>query len=174
MHSSLAHLPLSEHMSKHTVLSPLTSLPRSEFSQTHALTRCHDPSSNLFSQALLGTYIYKPFCVPPVHNTCSRILQNSVLVLYTTSVLLVQTNVSRAMAQFPGIPWDQRPDFLALTQRDDPAGIVTSYSKAPPSIKKTTMLTIAKIPLVRVSLQPMSRPSSLGKPALRLMTVEQS
>ena len=32
------------------------------------------------------------------------------------------------MAQYPGVPWNQRPDYLALTQRVDPAGIVTSYS----------------------------------------------
>ena len=35
------------------------------------------------------------------------------------------------MAQLPGVPWDQRPDYLALTQRVDPAGIVTAYSKTP-------------------------------------------
>ena len=33
------------------------------------------------------------------------------------------------MAQHPGVPWDQRPDYLTLTQRVDPTGTVTAYSK---------------------------------------------
>ena len=36
---------------------------------------------------------------------------------------------SAAMAQLPGVAWDLRPDYVALTQRVDPAGIVTAYSK---------------------------------------------
>ena len=34
------------------------------------------------------------------------------------------------MAQFAGILWNLRPDYVALTQRVDPAGIVTAYSKS--------------------------------------------
>ena len=34
------------------------------------------------------------------------------------------------MAQLPGVLWNQRPDYVALTQRVDPAGVVTAYSKA--------------------------------------------
>ena len=67
------------------------------------------------------------------------------------------------MAQYPGVPWNQRPDYLALTQRVDPAGVVTTYSKAQGSSKKTTSLTIFKILLGQVSLQPMSRLSSMGR-----------
>ena len=67
------------------------------------------------------------------------------------------------MAQFPGIPWDQRPDYVALTQRVDPAGIVTAYSKNRGCSKQTELLTIIKILLVQVSLPPMSHLSCLGK-----------
>lgn len=78
------------------------------------------------------------------------------------------------MAQYPGVPWNQRPDYLALTQRVDPAGVVTTYSKAQGSIKKAASLTIFKILLVQVSLQPMSRLLSMGKQTLQLNLVSPS
>ena len=68
------------------------------------------------------------------------------------------------MAQHPGVPWDQRPDYLALTERVDPAGTVTAYSKPRGIIKQTSLLTMIKIlPVQQVSLPPMSRHSSMGK-----------
>ena len=39
-------------------------------------------------------------------------------------------DMAQAPAQYPGVRWDQRPDYLALAQLVDPAGIVTAYSKS--------------------------------------------
>ena len=41
-----------------------------------------------------------------------------------------QLVMAQAQAQYSGVRWDQRPDYLALAQRVDPAGIVTAYSKS--------------------------------------------
>lgn len=67
------------------------------------------------------------------------------------------------MAQYPGVPWNLRPDYVALTRRVDPAGLVTAYSKARGSTKETELLTAIKILLVQVFLTPTSRLLSLGK-----------
>ena len=67
------------------------------------------------------------------------------------------------MAQFPGIPWNLRPDYLALTQRNDPTGIVTAYSKPWKNPMEVEMLTIMKILRDPVSLPPTIRLSCLGE-----------
>ena len=71
------------------------------------------------------------------------------------------------MAQFPGIQWNLRPDYVALTQRVDPAGIVTAYSRSLRANQIAALLTIYKIPLVQAFRLPMSRPSFSGEQACR-------
>ena len=77
------------------------------------------------------------------------------------------------MAQFAGVQWNLRPDYVALTQRDDPAGIVTAYSRSRRANQidclgdELQLLTISKIPLVQAFRLPMSRPSFSGEQVFR-------
>ena len=77
------------------------------------------------------------------------------------------------MAQFPGIQWNLRPDYVALTQRVDPAGVVTAYSRSRRANQidylgdDLQLLTVYKIPLVQAFRLPMSRPSFSGEQVCR-------
>ena len=72
------------------------------------------------------------------------------------------------MAQFPGVQWHLRPDYVALTERVDPAGIVTAYSRSRKErINQTALLTIYKILHVQAFRLPMSRPSFSGEQVCR-------
>ena len=77
------------------------------------------------------------------------------------------------MAQLPGVQWNLRPDYVALTQRVDPAGVITAYSRSRRANQidclgdALQLLTIYKIPLVQASRLPMSRPSFSGEQIFR-------
>lgn len=122
------------------------------------------PSLSPFPLALRGSYSLS--CHPLLRNiSCLADHATRGLLPYKVSV---STDTGRAMAQYPGIPWTSRPDYVALTQRVDPTGRVTSYSKARGCTKQAAWLTISKILLAQVSLPPMSPPSSMGKQTSRI------
>ena len=120
------------------------------------------PSFVLLPQALLNSYSL--FCVPLVHSiTCLAYRRIGGFLLYKVSVLrdtdqaqqswhsiqVFSVCTSRSYSSISNsnssiCAGNHRPDYVALTQRVDPTGRVTTYSKARERIKQTTLLMFAR------------------------------
>lgn len=171
--------------SKHSVF-PLFLVSSLDLKRTLPLTPCHSPlwyisaGTSGFLQCLLcfSCTQHQLSClphnsgVPPVKVTVSRDTDQAQQSWHSIQVFRVRTSESYSFCKSNAdsliCAGSQRPDYVALTQRVDPTGNVTAYSKTRERIKQAALLRICQILLVPASLPRTSRHLSLGEQTLQI------